>query len=484
MDSSFPRLRITSTDLIPEGSFAEAQAAFLRPDRGTVDALSALCRDKRIGIVAHFYMDAELQGVITASDWPHVFVADSLQMADAAVRMAEGGCRAIVVLGVDFMSENVRAVLDAAGHAQVAVYRVAAEPIGCSLAASAEAPAYEAWLRTAAATPSSLHVVYINTSLLTKARAHAIVPTITCTSSNVVQTILQAAAQVPEITVWYGPDTYMGGNLRTLLTQLSGLSDDEIRKVHPAHDRATLAALLGRFRFFDQGICVVHHLFGDDVVRRVRREHADALLTAHLEVPGEMFALAAEAAKEGRGVVGSTSQILGFVKQQVAAATDRPGPQELPVVLGTEAGMITGIVHEVQAALRSHHRDDVAVEIVFPVASEAVTAAPDSALRLVPGVPAAEGCSTAGGCATCPYMKMNHLDALMDVLEAIGTDREARLAPYRPRKYTEPVAGRTAADVGSEPILHMRHLQRTGRLPDALVADIRGRAQTRASVPS
>ena len=26
-----------------------------------------------------------------------------------------------------------------------------------------------------------------------------------------------------------------------------------------------------------------------------------------------------------------------------------------------------------------------------------------------------EGCSTAGGCATCPFMKMNDLDALMDV---------------------------------------------------------------------
>ena len=27
-----------------------------------------------------------------------------------------------------------------------------------------------------------------------------------------------------------------------------------------------------------------------------------------------------------------------------------------------------------------------------------------------------EGCSTAGGCATCPFMKMNDLDALMDVV--------------------------------------------------------------------
>ena len=35
-------------------------------------------------------------------------------------------CRAIAVLGVDFMSENVRAILDEAGHKDVAVYRMAA----------------------------------------------------------------------------------------------------------------------------------------------------------------------------------------------------------------------------------------------------------------------------------------------------------------------------------------------------------------------
>ncbi len=44
--------------------------------------------------------------------------------------------------------------------------------------------------------PLSVHVVYINTSLRTKALAHALVPTITCTSSNVVQTVLTAFAQV------------------------------------------------------------------------------------------------------------------------------------------------------------------------------------------------------------------------------------------------------------------------------------------------
>jgi len=96
---------------------------------------------------------------------------------------------------VDFMSENARAMLDAAGHRGVPVYRVAAEPIGCSLAESAEAAAYDAYLEGAARKGRGLHVVYINTSLNTKAKAHSVVPTITCTSSNVVKTVLTGFKQ-------------------------------------------------------------------------------------------------------------------------------------------------------------------------------------------------------------------------------------------------------------------------------------------------
>jgi quinolinate synthase len=485
VETSFPSLTVRARALVPRGSFAESQAAYLSPEPAVVRELIEACERTRTGIVAHFYMDPELQGALVAvqaaSTAPHTFIADSLAMSDAAVKMVEAGKRNIVVLGVDFMSENVRAVLDAAGHADVPVYRLSADAIGCSLAASAESEGYFAWLRERALVPSALHVVYINTSLLTKARAHAILPTVTCTSSNVVQTLLQAAAQIPEVAIAYGPDTYMGGNLHTLLTQLSALGDDAIRAVHPAHDRRSVGALLDRFAFYGQGTCIVHHLFGDDVVRRVEAEHGDALLTAHLEVPGEMFALASRAQQRGRGVVGSTSNILSFITAAVDEAAGRPGRQHVPVVLGTESGMITSIVSEVQRRLVARGRDDIDVEIIFPVASEAITAAPGSELVIVPGAAAGEGCSTAGGCATCPFMKMNDMDALLDVLSAIGTGSglgAAGLAAFRPRVYTEKVDGRTAADIGSEPILHMRHLQRTGRLPDALVADVRGRRRS------
>jgi quinolinate synthase len=263
------------------------------------------------------------------------------------------------------------------------------------------------------------------------------------------------------VTVAYGPDTYMGGNLAALLASLATLPEERIRELHPEHDRASVRRLLDRFHYYPQGACVVHHLFGEEVVRRVREEHGDALLTAHLEVPGEMFALAAEAQRDGRGVVGSTSNILDFILDQVGRAARRPGPQRVPVVLGTESGMITSIVDRVQAALRASGREDVSLEIVFPVASEAVAQAPESPLRLLPGVAAGEGCSVAGGCATCPYMKMNSLDALLQVVRSLAEGRLGSLAGHAPR----------ATDVrgGDEPILWMRHFQQHRRLPDALV---------------
>lgn len=74
---------------------------------------------------------------------------------------------------------------------QVGVYRMSNEQIGCSLADAAASSTYMDFLEAASKSPPALHVIYINTSLETKAQGHELVPTITCTSSNVVQTILQ-----------------------------------------------------------------------------------------------------------------------------------------------------------------------------------------------------------------------------------------------------------------------------------------------------
>ncbi|EPS72281.1 hypothetical protein M569_02477 [Genlisea aurea] len=119
----FPSLIVTADRIQAKGSYAEAQARFLLPDELKTAELVNLLREKKIGIVAHFYMDPEVQGVLTAAQkwWPHIHISDSLVMADSAVKMAESGCEFIAVLGVDFMSENVRAILDNAGFPEVSL---------------------------------------------------------------------------------------------------------------------------------------------------------------------------------------------------------------------------------------------------------------------------------------------------------------------------------------------------------------------------
>lgn len=477
----FPSLLISRDGLSAEGSFAEAQAAYIDPDPDAVEKLDGLLAATNTGVVAHFYMDAELQGALYACAWSQIHVSDSLLMADRGVRMAEEGIGNLVVLGVDFMSENVRAMVSAGGRGDVPVYRVATDEIGCSLAEAAESRHYLAYLEQAAAKGRALHVVYINTSLRTKARAHHKVPTITCTSSNVVRTVLQAFAQESDIDVYFGPDTYMGHNLAVLFERLAEMDDGVIQQLHPAHDQASVRALRDRFHYFKQGNCIVHHMFGADVVAQVRAEHPDAMVTAHLEVPGEMFALGLEAQHEGRGVVGSTSNILGYIDEQLVAAIEQSSEARLPFVLGTEAGMVTAIVRKVRERLAAVPEGQAAptVEIIFPVASEAVATTGDESLPIVPGVQGGEGCTIAGGCATCPYMKMNSFDALIDLLEQVrDAEDPATLRAFHPKAYTELIDGRTMADLGSEPILHMRHFQQTGELPPALMNAIRGQAAT------
>lgn len=151
--------------------------------------------------------------------------------------------------------------------------------------------------------------------------------------------------------------------------------------------------------------------------------YCDAYLTAHFEVPGEMFSLAMEAKRRGMGVVGSTQNILDFIKHRVQEALDRNVDEHLQFVLGTESGMVTSIVAAVRTLLgsvkSSSTTGNVSVEIVFPVSSESVTRTSSSSTGLslgetgnsmevavIPGVASGEGCSIHGGCASCPYMKV------------------------------------------------------------------------------
>lgn len=81
----------------------------------------------------------------------------------------------------------------------------------------------------------------------------------------------------------------MGRNLAQLFTSLAELPDEEVQKLHPGHTQATVKALLPRLHYFQEGICVVHHIFGGEVTELVRKAYGDAYLTAHFEVGLRIF---------------------------------------------------------------------------------------------------------------------------------------------------------------------------------------------------
>jgi quinolinate synthase len=472
--TAFPSLKVHGAVTEAQGSFAQNIKSYSEPDKEVVDKLDALLEEKQVGVVSHYYMDAELQGTLAQLKNQHVFSADSLAMGHAAVGMAKAGVKGIVCLGVDFMSESVRATLDQAGCPDVPVYRCNDAHIGCSLAEAAERDQYYAWLGNAAKNVEKpLHVVYINTSIESKARAVNTVPTITCTSSNVVYTVLQAAHDIPGVSIFYGPDTYMGRNLYSMFSKYAELSDEEIARIHPEHNKATLKSMLERFHYYKQGMCVVHHMFGEQVVNKVRRDYpldGRTFYTAHLEVPGEMFELGFEAQLTGDGVVGSTSNILNFIISKTQAVA-KDGGKLARFILGTEVGMVTSIVN----AARELTKDkDIAVEIIFPVDQSAVTATDDPELAIVPGVSGGEGCSTSGGCASCPFMKMNDLDSLVDVVERVPTSgplpksMEIRVAAA---KGHIKIGGSTVAEMGGRPIGYMNYLMTSkSHHPDLIAA--------------
>ena len=64
-------------------------------------------------------------------------------------------------------------------------------------------------------------------------------------------------------------------------------------------------------------------------------------------------------------------------------------------------------------------------------------------------------------------MKMNTLDALTDVVQKV--DNPTQLVGFEPEKYAGKLGGRTIAEVGGEPILFMRHFQRTGKMQPELL---------------
>ena len=60
----------------------------------------------------------------------------------------------------------------------------------------------------------------------------------------------QAFAEIPDLNVWYGPDTYMGANIMELFRQMTEMSDEEIASIHPNHNSRSIKSLMPRLHYF------------------------------------------------------------------------------------------------------------------------------------------------------------------------------------------------------------------------------------------
>ena len=58
----------------------------------------------------------------------------------------------------------------------------------------------------------------------------------------------------------------------------------QVKALHAEHTVASIKSLLPRLHYFDDGTCIVHHMFGAEVTQHVREAYPDAFLTAHFEV--------------------------------------------------------------------------------------------------------------------------------------------------------------------------------------------------------
>ena len=280
--------------------------------------IKALLVQQNATLVAHYYVDAELQELAEECGG---YVADSLEMARFG---AASDAATLVVCGVRFMGETAK-ILNPEKRVLMPELRAT-----CSLDEGCPADAFSAFCD---AHPERTVVVYANTSARVKARADWVV------TSSIALPIVQHLQAQGESVLW-APDRHLGRYVQ----------------------RMTGADML----LWD-GACVVHEEFKGFALDRVRRLHPDAAVLVHPESPDEIV--------EQADVVGSTTQL-------IKAVTDLPNQE---FIVATDEGIFW----------KMHQLAPGKTLIAAPTAGEGAT------------------CES---CAHCPWMAMNALQNLEQVL--------------------------------------------------------------------
>ncbi|MBL8359175.1 MAG: quinolinate synthase NadA [Rubrivivax sp.] len=220
------------------------------------DRAAALLKAHDAVLVAHYYVDGDLQDLALATGG---CVADSLEMARFG---RDHAARTLVVAGVRFMGESAKIL---SPDKRVLMPDLEAT---CSLDLGCPPDDFAAFCD---AHPDRQVVVYANTSAAVKARADWMV-----TSSCALAIVRHLHAQGQKI-LW-APDRHLGRYIQ----------------------EQTGADML-----LWNGACIVHDEFKGLELELLRKEHPHAQVLVHPESPQSVVAMA--------DVVGSTSQLLNAV---------------------------------------------------------------------------------------------------------------------------------------------------------------------------
>nr|WP_323491702.1 MULTISPECIES: quinolinate synthase NadA [unclassified Undibacterium] len=281
--------------------------------------IKQLLREKQAVLVAHYYVDADLQDLAEETGG---CVSDSLEMARFG---RDHPAKTLIVAGVKFMGETAKILSPEKTILMPDLDATCSLDLGC--------PADE-FAAFCDAHPDRTVVVYANTSAAVKARADWMV-----TSSIGLDIVAHLHAQGKKI-LW-APDKHLGSYIQ----------------------KQTGADML-----LWQGSCLVHDEFKGIELDILKAEHPDAKVLVHPESPAAVVALA--------DMVGSTSQMIHAAKTMDATE----------FIVATD----NGILHKMQMAAPGKK---------FIVA------------------PTAGNSATCKSCAHCPWMAMNGLRNLLQVLE-------------------------------------------------------------------
>lgn len=200
-----------------------------------MDEIDELKKEKDAAILAHFYVDGDLQDIAD-------FTGDSLKLARDATKVTNS---TIVFCGVHFMGESAKIL---APEKTVLMPDLQA---GCSLAESCPADklaAYQAELR--AKGHDFQTVAYINTTAAVKALCDWIVTS---------------------------------GNAREIIDRVP--ADKEILFVPDQHLGRYLSSVSGRPMILWPGSCMVHEVFSIQDLMRAKRNNPGSIVIAHPECP-------------------------------------------------------------------------------------------------------------------------------------------------------------------------------------------------------